>query len=106
MSGESPSARLGPARLERGLAPCVFFISGAVALVHQVVWTRRMVDVLGASSSTFAQVVGAFFVGLALGGRVGGGPAAETGASLASGWRGRNRRGSPRITGAGFRGVG
>lgn len=47
--------------------PVAFFLSGAAALTHQVVWTRRLVDVLGASAATFSQVIGAFFVGLAAG---------------------------------------
>jgi spermidine synthase len=50
--------------------PCalfVTFLSGAAGLAHQILWTRRMVDVLGASADTFSKVVGAFFIGLALG---------------------------------------
>lgn len=43
-------------------------LSGAVALVHQTLWTRRLVNVLGAGGDTFARVVGAFFIGLSLGG--------------------------------------
>jgi spermidine synthase len=42
-------------------------MGGAAAMAHQVLWTRRLVDVLGASAGTFSRVVGAFFVGLALG---------------------------------------
>ena len=42
-------------------------LSGAAALSHQLLWTRRMVDVLGAGPGTFARVVGVFFAGLALG---------------------------------------
>ena len=49
-------------------AHLVVALSGAVALVHQTLWTRRLVDVLGAGGDTFARVVGAFFVGLSLGG--------------------------------------
>jgi predicted membrane-bound spermidine synthase len=43
------------------------FLSGAAGLAHQILWTRRLVDVLGASAGTFSKVVGAFFIGLALG---------------------------------------
>lgn len=43
------------------------FLSGAAGLAHQVLWTRRMVDVLGANADTFSKVVGVFFVGLAVG---------------------------------------
>ncbi len=45
----------------------LLFCSGAAALSHQLLWTRRMVDVLGAGPGTFARVVGVFFAGLALG---------------------------------------
>ena len=41
--------------------------SGAAGLAHQILWTRRLVDVLGANADTFSKVIGAFFVGLALG---------------------------------------
>ncbi len=43
------------------------FASGAAGLAHQIVWTRRLVDLLGASADTFSKVVGAFFVGLSVG---------------------------------------
>ncbi len=36
-------------------------------MAHQLVWTRRFVDVLGANADTFSKVVGAFFAGLAAG---------------------------------------
>ena len=42
-------------------------LSGGAALAHQLLWTRRLVDLLGASADTFSKVVGAFFAGLALG---------------------------------------
>lgn len=45
----------------------LLFCSGAAALSHQLLWTRRLVDVLGAGPGTFARVVGVFFAGLALG---------------------------------------
>lgn len=51
----------------RGLLGGLLLLSGAAALTHQLVWTRRLVDVLGASSETFARVVGAFCIGLAAG---------------------------------------
>ncbi|MEM6822400.1 MAG: fused MFS/spermidine synthase [Verrucomicrobiota bacterium] len=43
------------------------FLSGAVALIHQLLWTRRMVDLLGASGESVSRVFGSFFLGLALG---------------------------------------
>lgn len=42
-------------------------LSGAAGLAHQVLWTRRLVDVLGANADTFSKVIAAFFAGLALG---------------------------------------
>jgi spermidine synthase len=43
------------------------FTSGAAALAHQLLWTRRLIDIVGASADSFSRVIGAFFVGLALG---------------------------------------
>jgi spermidine synthase len=43
------------------------FVSGAAGLTHQLLWTRRLIDLLGADAGTFARVIGAFFAGLALG---------------------------------------
>lgn len=51
----------------KGIGAGILFFSGLAALAHQVVWTRRLVDLLGASSETFSIVVGTFFVGLAIG---------------------------------------
>jgi hypothetical protein len=45
----------------------VAFVSGSAGLTHQLLWTRRLVDLLGAEAGTFARVIGAFFAGLALG---------------------------------------
>lgn len=42
-------------------------LSGAAALGHQLLWTRRMVDLLGATGESTARVFGAFFLGLAIG---------------------------------------
>lgn len=50
------------------LALVLSFVSGCSALIHQMVWIRRMVDTLGATADTFAAVTGAFFIGLAVGG--------------------------------------
>lgn len=72
-----------PARFPDGAATCFVLASGAAALAHQLLWTRRLVDVLGAGSDTFAQVIGAFFAGLALGSWW----AARHPASAADGWR-------------------
>lgn len=50
------------------------FLSGVAGLAHQIVWTRRLVDLLGASADTFSKVIGAFFLGLALGAWLGARP--------------------------------
>ena len=44
------------------------FLSGAVALSHELLWTRRLVDLLGATEAITGRVLGLFFLGLALGG--------------------------------------
>ncbi|MFV2069142.1 MAG: hypothetical protein ACC645_19415, partial [Pirellulales bacterium] len=41
--------------------------SGAAALSHELLWTRRVTDVLGASYDSTASVFGCFFLGLAFG---------------------------------------
>lgn len=42
-------------------------VSGGVALCHQLLWTRALLDVLGSSEAASARVLGAFFLGLSLG---------------------------------------
>ncbi len=42
-------------------------LSGAAALSHELLWTRRLIDLLGASTESSARVLGCFFMGLALG---------------------------------------
>ena len=56
--------RRNPVPLALGLS----LLGGTSALIHQMVWIRRMVDTLGATADTFAAVTGAFFLGLAIGG--------------------------------------
>lgn len=41
--------------------------SGAVALGHELLWTRRLVDLLGGSSESNTRVLSLFFLGLSLG---------------------------------------
>ena len=52
---------------EFAVALALALVSGAPALAHQLVWTRRLVEVLGANADAFSKVVGAFFAGLAVG---------------------------------------
>jgi spermidine synthase len=42
-------------------------VSGGAALAHQLLWTRRMVDLLGATPTATTRVLGCFFLGLATG---------------------------------------
>ena len=44
------------------------FLSGSVALSHELLWTRRLIDLLGATESVTGRVLGLFFLGLSLGG--------------------------------------
>lgn len=43
-------------------------LSGAAALSHELLWTRRLIDLLGATPWVTGRVLGLFFLGLALGG--------------------------------------
>ena len=54
------------ARPPRGLGPA-YALSGACALVYQVVWTHLFTEELGASGTTFLVVLCAFIGGLGLG---------------------------------------
>ena len=44
------------------------FLSGSVALSHELLWTRRLIDLLGASDWVTGRVLGLFFLGLSIGG--------------------------------------
>jgi len=46
------------------------FLSGLAALTHQLLWTRRLIDLLGASTESSARVFGTFFLGLSIGSAV------------------------------------
>lgn len=61
--GTRPAGPMPPAALV-----AISFLGGAAALIHQLLWVRRLVDTVGATADTFASVIGAFFLGLALGG--------------------------------------
>ncbi len=45
----------------------ITFIGGAAALAHQLLWTRRLIDLLGGSHESSTRVFGVFFLGLAIG---------------------------------------
>jgi len=57
-------------RNDFGWALAVLMVSGATALGHQLLWTRRMADLIGATGDANARVFGCFFLGLALGAAV------------------------------------
>ena len=48
---------------------CLFvaLASGAAALTHELLWTRRLVDILGATGEATSLVLGCFFFGLSIG---------------------------------------
>jgi len=56
----------------QGLVITLAFFSGMLALAQQLLWTRRMVDLLGAAAGSTARVFACFFLGLALGSMVAG----------------------------------
>ena len=49
-----------------------FFVSGGSGLLYQVVWTRRLVLLFGATSYAVSTVLAIFFLGLAIGSWLGG----------------------------------
>jgi spermidine synthase len=51
----------------RGVLLTLFFLSGATALVYQVLWLRLLTLVFGATTSAVGTVLTAFMVGLAIG---------------------------------------
>ncbi len=57
------------ARLTRITLTLAFF-SGAAALSHELLWTRRLIDLVGATGEATSRVFGCFFLGLAIGGVV------------------------------------
>ena len=54
------------------VALLLFFLSGMLALVYQVVWARMMTHILGSTALAVGTVLAGFMAGLALGSRVGG----------------------------------
>lgn len=62
----SMSSKLSPQRI---YLLCLFLLllSGAAALGHQLLWTRRLTDLLGASAESSVRVFSCFFCGLGLG---------------------------------------
>jgi len=78
MSDQAPSVRPLPLAI---LYP-VFFLSGAAAILYQLVWQRSLFTLYGTSSESVTVVVTAFMLGLGLGGLAGGWVSARRGISL------------------------
>jgi spermidine synthase len=56
-----------PERLSTALVLLLFFISGALALIYQVVWSRMMMHVFGSTAMAVGTVLAAFMSGMAIG---------------------------------------
>lgn len=74
---QRPSPPLGPNRVQSSKKPAfwlfaLFFLSGALSLVYQVLWSRSLTLILGNSTSAVGLVVSVFMGGLALGSGLGG----------------------------------
>ena len=62
------SCPVGGLLIQRIIFYALAFLSGAVALSHELLWTRRLIDLLGATEAVTGRVLGLFFLGLSLGG--------------------------------------
>lgn len=54
--------------MPRYVLTALAFLSGSIALSHELLWTRRLIDLLGATEWVTGRVLGLFFLGLAAGG--------------------------------------
>ena len=45
----------------------IAFLSGCAALAHELLWTRRLIDLVGATTGATTRVFGCFFLGLIMG---------------------------------------
>ena len=59
--------RTGPGFLPLALVLALFFLSGALGLVYEVVWSRVMMHVFGSTALAVGTVLAAFMSGLAVG---------------------------------------
>src|SRR5687767_3235317 len=72
MSRRKPSRRAEPLdgggpRGSGGALAALFFVSGALALVYEVLWQRRFAAVFGSAAPATAAVLAAYFAGLGAG---------------------------------------
>lgn len=65
--GASEMTRPGPPTLYRKVLLLIFFLSGCVALLYEVAWTRALSLVVGPTVYAFSLMLTSFIVGLALG---------------------------------------
>lgn len=65
-----PPLEYVPTPRQRRIAVAAYAISGATAMVYQVLWTRSLAIVLGSSVYSFTLILLAFLIGLALGAAV------------------------------------
>lgn len=63
----APEVEPPPGAFHRGAALAAFAISGALAMVYELGWTRRLATLLGSSVYSFAILLATFLAGLGLG---------------------------------------
>ena len=66
MPGPTPTGPSLP-QADRVLAFCCFFLSGASALVYEVVWVRQLLLSVGATTAAVSTVLGVFMAGMGIG---------------------------------------
>jgi spermidine synthase len=66
----APPIEFIPTQRQRRIAVAAYAVSGATAMVYQVLWTRSLAIVLGSSVYSFTLILLAFLIGLAIGAAV------------------------------------
>jgi spermidine synthase len=64
--------KIAPLTLERRLIIVMYFLSGAAALIYELIWVRVLTLEMGNTVFSVSTVVGTFMAGLAIGGYLGG----------------------------------
>jgi spermidine synthase len=67
LAGTAPAAGVVPLVPRAGLIVATYALSGAVAMLYEVAWTRALVLVLGSSTYSYTTMLTTFLVGLTLG---------------------------------------
>lgn len=65
---DSPASSSSPSTRHMAILAALFFISGAAALIYQVLWVRELGLLFGATAEAAALTIAIFFTGIALGG--------------------------------------